>query len=236
MSIFDKADAAIKNGLKPLADLIWQQKSTDKSLEALANEYLTQDDHLSSANKVLDGMRSILIARILTDDALSIDLAKQYYRYGVYRGHQVVADENLKAEYKNLSLFALPIGQIEPSLFDTIQNAVRDKQVFAFLSVDDLLLVNWLMERLIHTDDTAIRFQLGSIVADVYFGDLKDVSQRRAWQQLKQKMILGYKTPRKPVHKAKPAKFTKPHKTSKPARKPQKKLGTLGDKFSELFK
>lgn len=169
-----KSDIAVKKGLKPLADLIWDQKGFKEPLEALARAYVKEGSDFKSVDDVLSGMRHILIGKILNDQSLWQGL------------------KNLCSQMRMTKL-------------------------------DDILLQEFLIKKVIRTLDPVIRFQLETAISDAYHFVIKSVLMKES------------------THREEYQKKTKP---IPPVAKKQKTLqnkkrevfGTLADQFSQLLK
>lgn len=170
-----KSDIAVKKGLKPLADLIWDQKGLKEPLESLARVYVKEGSDFKSVDDVLGGMRHILIGKILNDQALWQGL------------------RNLCSQ-------------------------------MCMTKLDDILLQEFLIKKVIHTLNPVIRFQLEMALSDAYHFVIKAVLAKEA------------------AHRVEHQKKTKP--TPPVAKKPKtiqnyKKrevFGTLADQFAQIIK
>lgn len=170
-----KSEIAIKKGLKPLADLVWDQQSLKEPLEALARAYVKEGGDFKSVDDVLSGMRHILIGKILNDQALWQGL------------------KNLCSQMRMTKL-------------------------------DDILLQEFLIKKVIRTLDPVICFQLETAISDAYHFVIKSVLMKEATHRKEyQKKIK----PIPPV--AKKPKALQNHKK-------REVFGTLADQFSQFIK
>ena len=59
-----RATEAIAKGLEPLADIIEEQKETDKTIEELASEYICEEKGVASVEEAIQGAKDIIAERI----------------------------------------------------------------------------------------------------------------------------------------------------------------------------
>ena len=69
-----RATVAIAKGLEPLADLIIKQEKTDKTLEELASEYISEEKGVATAEEAIAGAKDIVAEKISDDSDLRKEL------------------------------------------------------------------------------------------------------------------------------------------------------------------
>lgn len=69
-----RATVAIAKGLEPLADLIMKQEKTDKTLEELAAEYVSEEKGVNSVEEAIAGAKDIVAEKISDDSDLRKEL------------------------------------------------------------------------------------------------------------------------------------------------------------------
>ena len=77
-----RATIAVAKGLEPLADFIMAQKPDDRTLEQLAEEYVSEEKGVASAQEAIDGAKDIIAERISDDSDLRKELREFMQKSG----------------------------------------------------------------------------------------------------------------------------------------------------------
>lgn len=107
-----KAAKALEKGLKPLAELIFNQQQTKAEIEKKAEEYIDAEKELNTAADVLSGAEDIIAGNI-SDDA---DLRKELRNY-VFKTAKIVSEQKNEEEqrkYQDYYEFKESINRIPP--------------------------------------------------------------------------------------------------------------------------
>lgn len=69
-----RATVAIAKGLEPLADIIMKQEKTDKTLEEIAREYISEEKGVKTSEEAIAGAKDIIAEKISDDSDLRKEL------------------------------------------------------------------------------------------------------------------------------------------------------------------
>lgn len=168
-----KAINAIKAGLRPLADLIWEQKPLGGPLEALAEGYLNPHNGLTTTQQVLEGVRAILVEKIAEDPATRKALRDEVLHSGTFRAQATKRAHERPNSYQDFYDFSAPVSQVASHHFMAIQKGERQGFLATRIDIDDEAILNTLTKKLLHTTEATTRFQLEAIITKAYHERLK---------------------------------------------------------------
>lgn len=77
-----RASKAKAKGLKPLADIIWEQKLCDGRIEDIAQEYINEELEVLTVEDAINGAKDILAERISDDPEINANLRELTFEYG----------------------------------------------------------------------------------------------------------------------------------------------------------
>lgn len=130
-----KAAKAIEKGLKPLADLIFNQQQTKSEIKELAREYLNPEKELETTADVLSGAEDI-IAGDISDDA---DLRKKLRNY-VFKTAAITSEqknEDEEGKYQDYYEFKESINKIPPHRILALNRGENEEILRVKAEVDD---------------------------------------------------------------------------------------------------
>ncbi len=105
----DKADA---RGLKPLAEIIWDQEITPEDLAARAEDFVDPEEEINSAGDALQGARDILADRIAADPDLKALSRQRYWQQASIASSVKDAGSDEKGVYEQYYDFSQPLKKI----------------------------------------------------------------------------------------------------------------------------
>jgi len=178
-----KSINAIKKGLLPLADLLWQQEPLSKPLEALAADYLNTDQEITTPEQALEGARSILTERIAETAYIRKELRKLIHKIGTLKSKATQKAQEIKNNFREYYDFSAPVFSVGNQHYLTIMRGERKKFLMTSIDIDDDEILSWLNKDIITTEEPILRFQLEAIISEVYHQILKpiilaDIKQR----------------------------------------------------------
>ena len=193
-----KATAARDQGLEPLADLIWAQEAQDKSIEALAADYVNAEKHVPDTGTALAGARFILAERVSMDSEARIALRTRMLKEGKVTAREAVqqtkdaagADvagdagagapagekplppralaEVAKGRFKTYHDFAEPVKSIRSYRLLAVLRGARLGALRVDLAVDDDALIAMLRKRIIKDPESIFAAELKLVTEDGY--------------------------------------------------------------------
>ncbi len=158
-----RATIAKEKGLEPLADIIWQQQTSDADVLALAQDYISEEKDVASAQDAVAGALDI-IAEMISDDA---DLRGKLREF-VRRNGEAIS----KAQTKESSVYDMyydfkePVNKLVPHRVLALNRGEKEKILSVKLDAEEQDAVA-LMHRVIF----APRWQsayLQSAIEDAY--------------------------------------------------------------------
>ncbi len=158
-----RATIAKEKGLEPLADIIWQQQTSDADVLALAQDYISEEKDVASAEVAVAGALDI-IAEMISDDA---DLRGKLREF-VRRNGEAIS----KAQTKESSVYDMyydfkePVNKLVPHRVLALNRGEKEKILSVKLDAEEQDAVA-LMHRVIF----APRWQsayLQSAIEDAY--------------------------------------------------------------------
>ena len=145
-----RATIAKEKGLEPLADIIFAQEATDKSLESLASEYINEEKSVSSVEEALAGASDIIAERISEDAKIRKTMQMILKRQGSIVSNAVKEEDSVYAQYYN---FSSPIKNIQNHQILAINRAEKEGFIKSGISFDSEVGIEYLCNKIITGDD-----------------------------------------------------------------------------------
>ena len=146
-----RATIAKEKGLEPLADIIFAQEATDKSLESLASEYINEEKSVSSVEEALAGASDIIAERISEDAKIRKTMQMIIKRQGSIVSNAVKEEDSVYAQYYN---FLSPIKNIQNHQILAINRAEKEGFIKSGISFDSEVGIEYLCNKIITGDKT----------------------------------------------------------------------------------
>lgn len=155
-----RATIAKEKGLEPLADIIFAQESTDKSLESLASEYINEEKSVNSVEEALAGASDIIAERISEDAKIRKTMQMIIKRQGSIVSNAIKEEDSVYAQYYN---FSSPIKNIQNHQILAINRAEKEGFIKSGISFDSEVGIEYLCNKIITGDDTYTDFLKAAI-------------------------------------------------------------------------
>ena len=159
-----RATIAKEKGLEPLADIIFAQEATDKSLESLASEYINEEKSVSSVEEALAGASDIIAERISEDAKIRKTMQMIIKRQGSIVSNAVKEEDSVYAQYYN---FSSPIKNIQNHQILAINRAEKEGFIKSGISFDSEVGIEYLCNKII-TGDEAYKDFLKAAISDSF--------------------------------------------------------------------
>lgn len=166
-----RATVAIEKGLEPLADLIWEQKTTQGDPLELALVWVDAEKGVHDAEEALAGARDIVAERVSQHAVVRDMLREQFRRYGSLTSKRVDGSEDEKGTFETYYDFAVKVKLLKPYQILAVDRGEREGVLSARLEVWE--------ERVIEEIDTL----LISNDHSVFVEDMEDAIDD-AWKRL----------------------------------------------------
>lgn len=155
-----RATIAKEKGLEPLADIIFAQEATDKSLESLASEYINEEKSVSSVEEALAGASDIIAERISEDAKIRKTMQMIIKRQGSIVSNAIKEEDSVYAQYYN---FSSPIKNIQNHQVLAINRAEKEGFIKSGISFDSEVGIEYLCNKIIIGDSTYTDFLKAAI-------------------------------------------------------------------------
>lgn len=159
-----RATIAKEKGLEPLADIIFAQEATDKSLESLASEYINEEKSVSSVEEALAGASDIIAERISEDAKIRKTMQMIIKRQGSIVSNAIKEEDSVYAQYYN---FSSPIKNIQNHQILAINRAEKEGFIKSGISFDSEVGIEYLCNKIITGDDVYKDF-LNAAISDSF--------------------------------------------------------------------
>ena len=139
-----RATVAIAKGLEPLAKIIFDQDPSTKDIMKIAEEYISEEKGVASAQEAIDGAKDI-IAELISDNAeLRKFLRDQLWEYGVVKTQLVdpkkIKDEKVREKLKTYEMYAdysEPVKKIVSHRILAINRAEKEGFLKCNIEIDE---------------------------------------------------------------------------------------------------
>ena len=159
-----RATIAKEKGLEPLADIIFTQEATDKSLESLAGEYINEEKSVSSVEEALAGASDIIAERISEDAKIRKTMQMIIKRQGSIVSNAIKEEDSVYAQYYN---FSSPIKIIQNHQILAINRAEKEGFIKSGISFDSEVGIEYLCNKII-TGDEVYKDFLKAAISDSF--------------------------------------------------------------------
>ncbi|MDY6072916.1 MAG: Tex family protein [Eubacteriales bacterium] len=159
-----RATIAKEKGLEPLADIIFAQEATDKSLESLASEYINEEKSVSSVEEALAGASDIIAERISEDAKIRKTMQMIIKRQGSIVSNAIKEEDSVYAQYYN---FSSPIKNIQNHQILAINRAEKEGFIKSGISFESEVGIEYLCNKII-TGDEVYKDFLKAAISDSF--------------------------------------------------------------------
>ncbi|MBI1317701.1 MAG: S1 RNA-binding domain-containing protein [Candidatus Hydrogenedens sp.] len=166
-----KGAMASSHGLEPLADLMLLQAPLDKSIEAIADEYVSSAKHISSPEAALDGACQILAERFAADTEIRMGLRTTMREHGILVGKSTkLAEEDARAGryFKPYFDFHEPLKAVKPEQLVAILRGGRQGFLRTDLLIDDDAEIARIVQRFLKAAGSPYAAYIQHVAGDAY--------------------------------------------------------------------
>lgn len=178
-----RADKAIEKGLEPLADLIWEQETTEGDPMEIASGFVDAEKEVNSPEEALAGARDIVAERISQELEVRDMLRKQLRNYGTLvskPASEEAMEKDEKRVYETYYDFSRKVQQLKPYQILAIDRGERE----GVLKVD---IEVW-EERTLEEIDTLIITNEESIFVEELEEAITDAWKRLLYPSLRREL------------------------------------------------
>ena len=160
-----RATIAREEGLEPLADLIWTQKSV-RPLEEEAAGYVSEEKGVVSAKEALAGAGDILAERISDEAACRAEIRRRTFRKGVLVS--AARDASAESVYKMYYQFEEPVAKIAGHRILAVNRGEKEKFLTVKIQAPEEEILGYLEKRVISSENPRTAPFLQGVIADSY--------------------------------------------------------------------
>ncbi|MCL2755782.1 MAG: RNA-binding transcriptional accessory protein [Firmicutes bacterium] len=152
-----RATVAIAKGLKPLAELILEQRKDTKDIMKIAEEYIDEEKGVKTAQEAVDGAKDI-IAEIISDTAeLRKIMRDQLWEHGVVFT-TLITNEKTKDKVKTYEMydnFREPVNKIVSHRILAINRADKEDCLKCIIEINEELPYNLIYQMFVQDAPTS---------------------------------------------------------------------------------
>lgn len=163
-----KATVAKEKGLVPLAEFLWAQDSSGKSIDEYAAEFVRPEKAVLSVEDALEGARQILAERISVDPELRALVRERMLKGGSIAALPTKNCEGKHTKYEAYYAFTESVARIPSHRFLAIHRGVKEGFLRMELHFDDASMINDLIARALKSESSEFAPQIRRVVEDAY--------------------------------------------------------------------
>jgi len=161
-----RATIAAEKGLLPLAELLWEGRTSDAELRAAAAGYVDVEKGVASADEALAGARDIVAERVADDAATRAYVREQVWAKGVLESRAARGKEKEVSKFQDYYDFSGPVKSLPGHRVLAIRRGEGEEFLTARIVAPDDEIVAALRRK--HTAGHAAPEQMGEAVEDAY--------------------------------------------------------------------
>jgi protein Tex len=161
-----RATIAAEKGLLPLAELLWEGRTSDAELRAAATGYVDAEKGVASADEALAGARDIVAERVADDAATRAHVREQVWAKGVLESRAARGKEKEVSKFQDYYDFSGPVKSLPGHRVLAIRRGEAEEFLTARIIAPDDEIVAALRRK--HTAGHAAPEQMGEAVEDAY--------------------------------------------------------------------
>lgn len=182
-----EASAAREKGLESLAKQLWEQKTGEFSVDAIAEEYLSEDRAVATREEAVEGALAI-VARWVADDAEIRGALRQLMSsQGMLVSKVVEGKAGEKTRYDSFYDFREEISRIPFHRITALRRGVREGILTLEIEVDDQKALGIIRDKAIRQTDSPCVPYLEKAIKEAYVRSLKPLLQAEVRSNLKEK-------------------------------------------------
>ena len=182
-----EASAAGEKGLEPLAKKLWEQETGEFSVDATAEEHVSEEKGVATKEEAIEGALAIVTRWVADDAAIRGALRQLMSSEGRLVAKVVEGKEDEKSRYDSFYDFREEISRIPFHRMTALQRGAREGTLTLEIELDDQKALRIIKEKTIHQDDSPCVALLEKGIRNAYFHSLKPLLQAEVRSNLKEK-------------------------------------------------
>ncbi len=182
-----EASAAKEKGLEPLAKELWEQGSSDSSIDDTAEKYLSEDKAVATREEAIQGALAIVAEWVAEHAAIRGSLRQFMFSEGVVVSKVVEGKAGEKTKYDSFYDFRESVSRIPFHRIAALRRGVRDRILTLEIDMDDNRALQVIREKVIRQADSPYAPHLEKAIQAAYFHPLKPLLQGEIRSNLKER-------------------------------------------------
>ncbi len=162
-----RASVAKEKGLEPLAQMIWDQKITDKEPEDYAKDFIDEDKNVTNEEEALQGAMDIVAEWINENVEVREKLRSDFRKYGVITSKKSLSVEE-RTVYESYYEFKCPVKFLKPYQILALNRGEREGILIVNLDLDEEKTIGNIDWIVVKNEESVFIDQLYDAIDDSY--------------------------------------------------------------------
>ena len=181
------ASAGREKGLEPLAKKLWEQETGDFSVDAVADEYLSEEKAVATREEALEGALAIVARWVADDAAIRGALRKLMASDGMLVSRVVEGREGEKSQYESFYDFREEISRVPFHRMTVLRRGAKEGILTLEIELDDQKALQLIRDKAIRQTGSPCVPHLEKAIRNAYSHSLKPLLQAEVRSSLKEK-------------------------------------------------
>ena len=182
-----EASAAGEKGLEPLAKKLWEQDTGEFSVDAMAEEYLSEEKGVATREEAIEGALAIAAGWVAQDSATRGALRQLMSSEGMLVSKVVEGKAGEKTRYDSFYDFRKEISRIPFHRLTLLRRGVKDGILTLEIELDDQKALGLVRDKVIRQSESPCAPYLEKAVRHAWFKALKPLLQAEVRSNWKEK-------------------------------------------------
>ena len=182
-----EASAAGEKGLEPLARKLWEQETGEFSVEAAADEFLSEEKPVATREEALEGALAIVARWVADDAAIRGALRALMASDGMLVSKVVEGREKEKSKYESFYEFRQEISRIPFRRLTALRHGAREGFLTLEIELDEPKALQLIRDKLVRHNDSPCVPHLEKAIRNAWLHSLKPLLQAEVRSHWKEK-------------------------------------------------
>lgn len=163
-----KATVAMEKGLEPLARFIYEQVPGEKTIEALAVEFVSEEKGVASADEAIEGALHIIAEWVSENADFRKALREMMLRDGVVSSRVLKGKEGEKTKFEMYYDFKEPVSAIPSHRMLAIRRGSEEEVLTFSIEMEEVKALGFLNKQVVKDNSSAFASYLEKGIKDSY--------------------------------------------------------------------
>lgn len=182
-----EASAAREKGLEPLAQKLWEQEPGEFSVEAVAEEFLSEEKAVATSEVAIEGALAIVARWVADDTAVRGALRALMASDGMLVSKVVEGHEGEKSKYEGFYDYREAISRIPFHRLTALRRGAREGFLTLEIELDAPKALQLIRDKVVRQTDSPCVPHLEKAIRNAWFHSLKPLLQAEIRSNLKEK-------------------------------------------------